>query len=107
MAVVLGVLLAGAAWAGSGQQNVSGRLLNHNGGVLADCEVIRDGRVGFGLGGGFDDLGHATGEEGQFSLPLARGLNTLLFRCPGVDVRKRLLVVRGGQTTYTLTADGG
>ena len=105
--LVVVMVLASAARATSGQQTASGRLVNATGGGLAGCEVIRDARLGFGFGGGFDDRGHVTGDDGEFSLPLARGLNTLLFRCPGVDVRKRVLVVRGNQHDYTLTAGGG
>ena len=104
--VVSTALLVAAAWAPSGQQQVSRRLLRVTGDALTGCSILRDGRIGFGLSGGFDSLGCTTGPEGRFRPPLANGLNTLLFRCPGVDTRKRVLVVRGDESERNLSANG-
>lgn len=102
--LVLAGLLVAAAWATSGQQQVRGRLAKATGGALTDCEIQREGRLGFVTGGGFDSIGTTTDKDGRFSLSMARGLNTLLFRCPGFDVRKRVLVVRGSDSDYELVA---
>lgn len=103
--LVLAVLLvAAAAWATSGQQQVTGRLASGTGGALTGCGIQRGGRLGFVSKGGFDSIGTATDKDGRFSLLMFRGLNTLLFRCPGFEVRKRVLVLRGTDSVYELVA---
>jgi hypothetical protein len=103
--LLLLLLLAALGYGTSGQDLVRGTVEDENGQPLSDCQIDRGLRLGVGFGG-FDGQGYATGLDGQFAMPVNRGLNRLTFVCPGGrDGTASTVVLRGREARVSAVLD--
>lgn len=90
----------------SGQGSVSGTVTDAKGRALAECEVDRDFRLGFGFGG-FDGLAYTTDGDGEFTIPVNAGVNRLRVTCPGsARIVMMSVVWRGSDRQVEAVLDG-